>query len=53
MLTTYTRLMDAAKVTRYGGMTYDNRSQDELVKQLQAEVDALRARVREMESARA
>ena len=49
MLTTYTRLMEQAKVTRYGGMTYDNRSTDELVRQLQAEVDALRAHVRKLE----
>ena len=49
MLTTYSRLMDAQKVTRTGTVTYDNRPQDELVKQLQAEVEALRARVREME----
>ena len=52
MLTTYQRLMDAGKVTRTGSITYDNRPQDELVKQLQAEVEALRARVREMESER-
>ena len=51
MLTTYQRLMDAGKVTRTGTVTYDNRPQDELVKQLQAEVEALRARVREMEKA--
>mgnify|MGYP001587784080 CR=1 FL=1 len=50
MLTTYQRLMEQGKVTRTGTMTYDNRSQDELVRQLQAEVEALRARVREMES---
>ena len=50
MLTTYQRLMDAGKVTRTGTVTYDNRPQDELVKQLQAEVEALRARVREMEA---
>ena len=51
MLTTYTRLMESGKVTRTGSVTYDNRPQDELVKQLQAEVEALRARVREMEKA--
>lgn len=49
MLTTYTRLIEQAKVTRTGGTTYDNRSQSDLVHQLQAEVDALRARVRELE----
>ena len=48
MLTTYTRLMDAQKTTRTGSTTYDNRSQGELVKQLQAEVEALRLRVREL-----
>ena len=48
MLTTYQRLMDAGKVTRTGTVTYDNRPQDELVKQLQAEVEALRLRVREL-----
>ena len=52
MLTTYTRLMESAKVTRTGSITYDNRPQDELVKQLQAEVEALRQRVREMDSER-
>lgn len=49
MLTTFTRIMESAKIKRYGGMTYDNRSQDELVKQLQATVDVLTARVRELE----
>ena len=48
MLTTYQRLMDMAKVTRRGIVTYDNRSQDELVRQLQAEVEALRRRVQEL-----
>ena len=48
MLTTYQRLMDAGKVTRTGTVTYDDRPQDELVKQLQAEVEALRLRVREL-----
>ena len=52
MLTTYQRLMEQGKVTRTGTMTYDNRSQGELIQQLQAEVEALRARVREMESER-
>ena len=50
MLTTYSRLMEASKVTRTGTVTYDNRAWDELIKQLQAEVEALRARVREMEA---
>ena len=49
MLTTYQRLMEAGKFTRTGTLTYDNRPQDELVKQLQAEVEALRARVRDLE----
>ena len=50
MLTTYQRLMEQGKVTRTGSTTYDNRSQDELVRQLQAEVKALRQRVKEMEN---
>ena len=53
MLSTYTRLMDAARVMRYGGrVTYDNRALSELVRQLQSEVDALRAHVRKLEGDR-
>ena len=48
MLTTYDRIMREARVTRTGSVTVDNRSEPELVKQLQAEVEALRKRVREM-----
>ena len=50
MLTTYDRIMREARVTRTGSVTVDNRSEPELVKQLQAEVEALRRRVREMEA---
>ena len=49
MLTTYDRVLNAPRITRSGSVTYDNRSEHELVKQLQAEVEALRARLREME----
>lgn len=49
MLTTFQRLMDMAKVTRRGTVTYDNRPQGELIRQLMAEVEVLRRRVREME----
>ena len=52
MLTTFTRLMEQAKVTRTGGMTYDNRSTAELLRQLQAEVEALRRHVRMLEGKR-
>ena len=52
MLTTYQRLMDSAKVTRTGSVTYDNRSEHDLVRELQAQVDVLKARVKEMESER-
>ncbi len=48
MLTTFQRLMEMAKVTRSGGMTYDNRSSRELIRQLQAEVEVLRRRVSEL-----
>ena len=51
MLTTYDRLMHEARVTRRGSVTVDNRSEHELVRQLQAEVEALRARIHELESA--
>ena len=49
MLTTYQRLMSMAKVTRTGSVTYDNRSEHDLVRELQAQVDVLKARLREME----
>ena len=49
MLTTYQRIIEQGKVTRRGTVTYDNRSQDELVKQLKATVDVLTARIRELE----
>lgn len=52
MLTTFGRLLGTAKVTRTGSVTYDNRSLDELVKQLQATVDVLTRRIKEMESER-
>lgn len=52
MLTTYDRIMSNARVTRTGSVTYDNRSEHELVKQLQAEVEALRAHVRKLEGKR-
>ena len=52
MLTTYQRLMSMAKVTRTGSVTYDNRSEHDLVRELQAQVDVLKARVKEMESER-
>lgn len=52
MLSTYQRLLDMAKITRTGTVTYDNRSQDELIRQLMAEVDVLKARVRELQSER-
>lgn len=42
MLTTYDRLMRDARITRTGTVTVDNRSERELVAQLQAEVQALR-----------
>ena len=42
MLTTYDRFMSSARITRTGTVTVDNRSESELVKQLQAEVQALR-----------
>lgn len=48
MLTTYYRIMNGPRVTRSGSVTYDNRSEHELVKQLQAEVEALRARLKQM-----
>lgn len=48
MYTTYQRLMDMAKVTRRGTVTYDNRPQGELIRQLLAEVEVLRRRVREL-----
>ena len=50
MLTTYQRLMDSAKVTRTGSVTYDNRSEHDLVRELQAQVDVLKARIRAMEA---
>jgi hypothetical protein len=53
MLTTYDRMLSGPRITRKGSVTYDNRSEHELVKQLQAEVEALRARLKEMEQARA
>ena len=49
MLTTYDRLMHEARVTRTGSVTVDNRSEHELGRQLQAEVEALRAHVRTLE----
>ena len=48
MLTTYARIMREARVTRTGSVTVDNRSESDLVRQLQAEVEALRRRVREL-----
>ena len=51
MLTTYDRIIEQRKVTRSGSITYDNRDPYTLIRQLQAEVEALRARVREMEAA--
>ena len=51
MLTTYQRMIEQRKVTRTGGVTYDNRDPYGLIRQLQAEVEVLRARVRAMETA--
>ena len=48
MLTTFQRLMDMAKVTRRGTVTYDNRPQGELIRQLMAEVEVLRRRNHEL-----
>ena len=53
MLTTYDRLIHEARITRTGSVTVDNRSEHELVRQLQAEVEALRARLRELDHDRA
>lgn len=50
MLTTFQRILEMAKITRTGGVTYDNRSQHELIRQLQAEVEVLRRRVQEMKA---
>ena len=50
MLTTYQRLMSMAKVTRTGSVTYDNRSEHDLVRELQAQVDVLKARVHMLEA---
>ena len=50
MLTTYQRMIEQRKVTRSGTVTYDNRDPYTLIRQLQAEVEVLRRRVREMES---
>ena len=51
MLTTYDRIIEQRKVTRSGSVIYDNRDPYGLIRQLQAEVEALRARVRAMEAA--
>jgi hypothetical protein len=53
MLTTYDRYMNMRepRVIRRGvNVTTDNRPEYELVQQLQAEVEALRAQLRKMES---
>ena len=49
MLTTYQRIMTEARVTRTREATYDHRDPYDLVKVLQAEVEALRKRLRELE----
>ena len=51
MLSTYDRIMSNARVTRTGTVTVDNRSEHELVAQLQAEVEALRQRVKTLVAA--
>ena len=50
MLTTYDRMIEQRKVTRSGSVIYDNRDPYDLIRELRAEVEVLRARVREMES---
>src|SRR3990167_809255 len=56
MLGTYDRYMkewrgrtDGPQVTRTGGYTYDHRHPVDRLKELEAEVEALRARVKELE----
>ena len=56
MLGTYDRYMkewrgrtDGPQVTRTGGYTYDHRHLNDRVRELEAEVEALRARLRELE----
>ena len=53
MLTTYDRILSTARVIRTGSVTYDHRNEHDLVVQLQAEVEALRRRLKEMEAAHA
>ena len=59
MLTTYARAMGEwhanpydPEVKRTGGYTYDHRDKDERLRQLEAEVQALRALVRSLEGMR-
>jgi hypothetical protein len=52
MLTTYDRLMAQARITRHRESTYDHRDPYELVRQLQAEVEALRAALQKAEGLR-
>ena len=49
MLTTFQRIMAAARVTRTRETTYDHRDPYDLVRVLQAEVEVLRRRVQELE----
>ena len=52
MLTTYDRIMRDARITRTGSVTYDNRSERDLVRELQAQVDVLRARLKQLEESK-
>ena len=49
MLTTFQRIMAAARVTRIRETTYDHRDPYDLVRVLQAEVEMLRRRLQELE----
>ena len=51
MLTTFQRIMAAARVTRIRETTYDHRDPYDLVRVLQAEVEMLRKRVKELDKA--
>ena len=51
MLSTYWHVMRGPKIDRTGGYTYDHRDNTELIKELQATVEALKARLKAMEEA--
>ena len=48
MLTTFARLMRETRTIRHRESTYDGRDPYELIRELQAQVDVLKARIQEL-----